>query len=219
MRDWTFVDAYDSVWGSGESGGEAELVTASIRRSGEPEGQDGDAVEMFGHACIAYRPADPDKGGVCQMLVGTMGGQAYAFATRDLRLSAVAPALGKGDMAIGAPTGKTTFISKADGSAAIFKKGETADAGISIEKDDRILMFNQWGTISLGPQGFMVSLATGQLFHLAPSGCQVMAPTFAAKCGNIALGVAASRPLAAAPITGTVGAGFCPTSPVLHIFV
>jgi hypothetical protein len=219
LNNLNFQDCYASEFGSDATGGAHEIPTVDVRRAGEEDGKDGEQVELFEHCCVAYRPADPTEDGACQVLTADAGGTPIAIASRDLRIGKATGALNAGDAAFASPVGKVAFRSNADGTGAVIQQGETADAFISFGKDGTLIFGNQYGQFELGPNGFQVCLANGTAFGLGPDGFSVFAATCALQSGSVALGVGASKPLAATAFTGTVGAGFAPTTPVLNVFV
>lgn len=209
------------MFGSAATGGAAEIVTLNTRSAGDTDGQTGDDVEYWSHGCMAYRPADPTGDGKCQVMTRQVGGRKIAVASQDSRAK-VFGALNKGDACFGSPTGGGMFRANADGSTGFRRvmKDGAADAYVNIEADGTIVFGNQWGQAELGENGWVVALKDSSFEQLsAKTGFVVSAPTCSLACGSVALGMGATKPLAAAPITGTVGTGFVAVAPVLNVFV
>lgn len=225
MGAWTanMVDVFDTVFGNESTNGGEEIVTLKLREAGAEDGQIADDTEMWGMGCCLYRPKAPDADGKCQALVAQIGPRKIAIATRDSRAGKRFGALNEGDAVFGSPTGGGMFRANDDGATSM-RVGDpdgTQKAWIAIEKGDgTILLGNKFGHIELGPEGFMVCLAgSPEYISLKPGEFTVSAPTCTIAGGSVALGVGASKPLAAAPITGTAGAGFVSLTPVLGVFV
>ena len=217
------MDAFATRYGGEATGGEEEIVTLSLREAGQEDGQNADDAEMWGEGCYLYRPKAPNDDGKCQALVAQIGPRKVAIATRDSRAGKRFGALNEGDAVFGSPTGGGMFRANDDGSTSmrVADPDGTQKAWIAIEKDDgTILLGNKFGHIELGPEGFMVCLAgSSEYLSLKPGEFTASAPTCTIAGGSVALGVGASKPLAAAPITGTAGAGFVSLTPVLGVFV
>lgn len=96
----------------------------------------------------------------------------------------------------------------------------TQKAFFAIEKDGTILIGNEWAHLEIGAEGFMICLkGSSEYLSLKPGEFVASAPNVSLAASAVALGLGAAVPLAAAPITGTVGAGFVPLKPVLNVFV
>jgi hypothetical protein len=198
-----FVDVFETLWGSTDTGGTGEVVTCQVRGAGEEDGQDARDVELWSQGCIAYRPAKPDGDGKCQLLTVPIGSQLLAIASRDSRADKATGALNEGDAAFCSPTGKVALRCNADGSCSMLKQGESADAYISIQKDGTILIGNEWVQLELGPNGFQVfNKVTGEAMALGGGFFNVVAPNGALQCGGLSLGVGAAVPLTFAPASG-----------------
>ena len=218
-----FSDVFSTMYGSEATGGTEEIVTLQLREAGAEDGQTADETEMWIQGCLLYRPADPDDDGKCQVLTAQIGPRKIALASRDSRAATSFGALNKGDAVFGSPTGKVMVRANADGSVGIRKSGDggAADSWVHIEKDGDIIIGNAAGQLELSSEnGFVVALGDSSFMQLsAKTGFVVSAPTCSLACGSVALGMGASKPLAAAPITGTAGAGFVSPTPVLNVFV
>jgi len=207
-----FVDVFETMYGSDASGGGASVVTCQVRDAGEPDGQDGRDVELWGMGCVVYRPAKPDANGKCQLLVTPIGSQPVAIASQDSRAAKAAGAMNEGDAAFCSPTGKVAVRCNADNSFAILRQGSAADAFFLIEKDGSIKFGNQWGMFTLDSDGFSMISAAGEALTLGGGSFQVLAAKGVIGTGTVALGATASRPLTFAPVSGIAG-------PAPNIFV
>lgn len=218
--DFNFSDVFETMYGSGPTGGGEEVVTFITRDAGTEDGQTADPVELWSQGCMAYRPADPDDAGKCQVLTAQIGPRRVGIATRDTRSSAAFGALNKGDAAFGSPTGGGMFRANADGSVGFRRAGKdgASDAWIHTESDGTHIFGNEWGQFELGKNGFVVALADGTYLEVK-AGEIVLGAANIKLPGTIGLGASPSVPLAPAPITGTVGAGFVSTVPINGIFV
>lgn len=224
MGAWTanFADVFDTVFGNESTSGGEEIVTLKLREAGAEDGQIADDTEMWGMGCALYRPKAPDDDGKCQALVAQIGPRKVAIATRDSRASKRFGALNEGDAVYGSPTGGGMFRANDDGSTSmrVADPDGTQKAFFAIEADGTLLLGNEWGHIELGAEGFMVCLkGSSEYLSLKPGEFTASAPACTLAGASVALGIGASKPLAAAPITGTVGAGFVPLTPVLNVFV
>lgn len=225
MGAWTpdFQDVFATLYGSDATGGGEEIVTLSLRAAGQEDGQDADDADAWGEGCYLYRPKAPNDDGKCQALVAQIGPRKVAIATRDSRAGKRFGAMNEGDAVFGSPTGGGMFRANDDGATSmrVADPDGTQKAWVALEKGDgTILIGNKFGHIELGPEGFMVCLAgSPEYLSLKPGEFTASAPTCTIAGGSVALGVGASKPLAAAPITGTAGAGFVSLTPVLGVFV
>ncbi len=209
--DIEFTDVAESQFGNDATDGKEEIVTCTLRYAGETDGQDELAAEVWCQYGFTSRPAAPSDSGKCQALTVDAAGKRIVVGSRDLRGADSHGALNAGDVAMWS-TGKNSIRCNADGSIAIHQIGESIDSGLSIEKDGTILIFNEWGTIELGKDGFKVLTASGtSSLELAPDHFQAMAPQGFLRCGCVGLGLAPSLPLctgagaAAVPIPYILG--------------
>lgn len=217
-----FSDVFETMYGSEATDGGGEVVTCQVRNPDEAEGQTGADVEMWGPACVVYRPAPPDAKGKCQLLTTPIGPSLVAIASRDSRTADATGAMNAGDAAFCSPTGKVALRANADGSIAMIKQGESVDSLVSIEKDGTILAANEFGQFELGPNGFQVMLPSGESIIVKKGKIQFSAPQIVLAGGSVALGIGAAVPLASVPtvpVTGTAGPGFVSPKPVLNILV
>lgn len=216
-------DVFATKFGTDATGGEEEIVTLSLRDAGEEDGQTSDEAEVYAMGCAMYRPADPDDDGKCQALTAQIGPRRIAICTRDSRAAKAFGALNKGDAVFGSPTGAGQFRANGDGSIGFRRTGKAGapDTWVHIEADGSIILGNEAGQFELSKEnGLLIALDGGVFLQLsAKTGFVVSAPTVSLAAGSVALGVGASTPLAVAPITGTVGAGFVSAKPVLNVFV
>ena len=217
-RDDDFSDVFDTMFGNTTTGGAAEIVTLNTRSAGDSDGQTGDDVEYWSHGCMVYRPADPDGDGKCQVMTRQVGGRKIAVASQDSRAK-VFGALNKGDACFGSPTGGGMFRANADGSTGFRRVGKdgAADAWRQTEKDGTQITGNEWGQYELSKEGFVVSLADGTFFQVK-AGEIICGAAKISLPGTVGLGPSPSVPLAPAPITGTVGAGFVSPVPITGVF-
>ena len=211
-------DIFESKWGSDDSGGDSTTLTASLRFAGTTSGTDELSAEVWGQYGFSSRPGKPDGTNRCQAIVGDLAGRRAVLFTRDTRGPKAHGDLNDGDVAVWS-VGKNSIRCNADGSIAILQMGASSDAFFIIEKDGSQIQGNQWGQIELGPDGFKVILASGEAFALGNGAAQFIAPKIGLMGGAVLLGAGAAVPLAAVPITGTVGAGFVSAKPVANIFV
>lgn len=226
MSDWTFVDAFASIWGNESTDGAAEVVTCQTREVGQ-DGGVGDAnVELWGAGCVVFRPAPPDDDGKCQLLTVQIGAQQYAVGANDSRAANATGALNPGDAAFCSPTGKVALRANANGSISLIKQGEKADAYISIQKDGTIVIGNQWGQLEIGKNGVVWAGADSSAMQINKAAFQVISDMAALNVGSIAFGVAACAGLGVplcfvptVPTTGTVGPGFVCAKLVQFIYV
>jgi hypothetical protein len=219
-----FSDVFASMYGSEATGGAGEIVTCHVRNAGEADGdgQTGTDVEMWGPACVVFRPKAPDAKGKCQLLTTPIGPALIAIGSRDSRTADATGAMNAGDAAFCSPTGKVALRCNDDGSIAMIKQGETSDSYHVCEADGSWKTGNEWGQYSLGPDGFKVILAGGQAFSLTEKGFTLIAPDANFCVGTIELGLGAAVPLCAnplTPITGSIVPGFCSVKPTVNIFV
>lgn len=215
---------FGATYSTAASGGDATLVTASIRDGDDEDGQTGHDVEVWGQAPVLYRPADPDDKGSCQALTTLIGGTPVCLATRDLRAVDAMPALGPGDAAFVCPTGRGGFFTKTDGSMGLLQRGVggAKDALLVFEPDGTFSITTPHGQIVLGPDGFQVILANGQCIGLGENDFTVTGTSANIATSSVALGIGASVPLAAAPLTVAAtggGPGFYSPVPITGIFV
>jgi len=206
--DW--YDISETKWGSSDTGGEAEVVTCTLRAAGESDGQVELAADVWGAYGLSYRPASPKAGAVCQAITYTAGGKRHVIATRDTRGGDCHGALNDGDVALWS-VGKNSVRCNADGSIAIHQIGSEVDAGISVEKDGTILIFNEFGQIELGKNGFQVFTKDGGAIALGNGSFQTISKTAAwLRSGSVLLGPSPTKPLttgsgAAVPIPYILG--------------
>lgn len=195
--DW--YDISETKWGSSDTGGEAEVVTCTLRAVGESEGQVELAADVWGAYGLSYRPASPKDGAVCQAVCYTAGGKRHVIATRDTRGGEIHGALNDGDMCMWS-VGKNMLRCNADGAIAMIQRGLTddarLDARVGIEPDGTIVLSNEFGQAELGANGFVVTLASGEQFQIGPGVFNVGAPTISLK-GAASIGVAPVNPVAA----------------------
>lgn len=206
--DW--CDCFDSHFGADETNGGPEVATADVRLVGSTDGAYATGCELWAHYGFAYRPPDPDGDKRCQAIVYDAGGTRIILASRDVRGADSHGALNKGDVALWS-TGKNTFRLNAGGGISMLQQTDDADASISIEKDGTIILANRYGAMSLGADGFTVTLATGEQIALGEAIFQAFAPQGFVRCGVVGLGPAPSKPLdtgagaAAVPIPYILG--------------
>lgn len=201
-----FADVFETMWGSDPAGGKAEVVTANLRAVGEESGVDARDVEIIGHAPLVYRPAPPTKEGRCQALTVRFGGRTFILGTQDSRSNEATGALGEGDVALCSPTGKNVLRLNATGEAgiALVQQTDGDDAGIAIQRDGKILIYNEWGVLEIGPDGFFVTVKDKGQIQLDDGGAALIAK-------RVGLGPAPSKPLctgagaAAVPIPYLLG--------------
>lgn len=215
--DW--YDVSESHFGADPTGGAEEIVTVDLRAAGEQDGTDANAAEVWaGGYGFTSRPAAPDGDKACQAIAVDAAGKRIVIAMRDTRGADAHGALNAGDVAMWS-TGKNAIRLNADKSIGIIQQGDDSDAALSIEPDGTIILRNAYGQIELGPNGFQVFTKTGEAFQLGAGSANFLAPTFAAQCGTIALGVGAAVPLTIPnPATGGTGT-FVLAKPVLNVFV
>jgi len=185
--DW--VEVSESNWGATATDNGPAIATASIRLAGETDGQDQTNAEIWSHYGFSYRPSKPSAGGKCDAIAQHVAGKRIITATRDMRGAVCHGALNEGDVAMWS-TGKNTIRCNADGSIALLQQGASTDAGISIEKDGKIILFNQWGQLELGPNGLIVVTKGGSALELADDHFQVLSPQCFVRGGLVALGMA-----------------------------
>lgn len=216
---------FAATYSAEASGGEATLVTASLRDGDDDEGQTGHTVEVWGQAPVVYVPDDPDDGGRCQALTVQLGGNPVAIATRDLRAAKAVPGLSKGDAAFCCPTGRVTFLAKKDGTVGMMQRGEgeTPDSLVLLEPDGAFSVTTPFGQIILDAQGFRVIGPNGEAMGLGANDFTVTATSASLACASVALGVGAAVPLAVAPLlpaaTPPGVTGFFLPKPVANIFI
>lgn len=213
MSAFDFADVFESMWGNA-SPTSGEMATVNLREVGETSGIDAKGCEMWGPAPLVYRPAPPDADGKCQALTTEIGGRTIVLGTQDPRSAKATGALNTGDVALCSPTGKNVLRLNATGEAGIALVQQTKgdDAGIAIQRDGTIVLYNQWGIIELGSGGFVVTLKTGQQMSLDATAFQCVAPQGFVRCGVVGLGVAPAVPLTFAAPSGVA-------KPAPNIFV
>lgn len=200
---FSFADVFASRYGAEASGGEAELVTLSLRDAGEEDGQDDDDVEVWSMAPVLYRPAAPDDKGKCQVVTTDVGGQKMALASRDLRAATAAGALNEGDAAFCCPSSKVALRCNADNSIALMQQGESADAFITIQPDGTIVMGNAYGQLEIGPNGVQMFAADGTSMTLGGGAFHVLASQAFVQAGVVGMGPTGGKvPLTFAPTSG-----------------
>jgi len=209
--DW--YDISETKWGSSDTGGEAEVVTCTLRAAGESDGQVELAADVWGAYGLSYRPASPKAGAVCQAITYTAGGKRHVIATRDTRGGDIHGALNDGDVCLWS-VGKCMVRCNADGAIAMIQRGLTddarLDARVGIEPDGTIILSNEWLQIEAGKNGFVVTLATGEQLQLGAQFFQAVAAQGFMRTGVVGLGPAPSKPLttgsgAAVPIPNILG--------------
>jgi hypothetical protein len=198
---FNYQDVFESAYGSEATGGAGEIVTCSTREPEQTEGQTGTDVEMWGPACVVFRPKAPDAKGKCQLLTTPIGPALIAIGSRDSRTAEATGAMNAGDAAFCSPTGKVALRCNDDGSISLLKQGENFDSVFSIEKDGTILGTNEWCQFEAGPNGFQVMLPTGESIIVKPGKIQLAAPQVVLNGAVVALGIGASVPLGAIPAT------------------
>ena len=215
--DW--YDVSESHFGADPTGGAEEIVTVDLRAAGEQDGTDANAAEVWaGGYGFTSRPAAPDGDKACQAIAVDAAGKRIVIAMRDTRGADAHGALNAGDVAMWS-TGKNAVRCNADGTIAALQQGESTDAGWIFEKDGSFKLFGPFGQMELGPNGFVVTLATGEQFAIGGSALSLVASTVALQAGTIALGVGASMPLTIPnPATGGTGTFVLPKL-VPNIFV
>ena len=215
-----FYSVFSSDFSTEATDGTIELVTCQLRDVGEEEGSDAEDVEIWSHGPIVYRPDDPSDDGECQALVMDEAGKKLILATRDTRIAALAGAFNAGDAAFcGAGPKCPRLLTKKSGAVTLYQTGDTVDSYCGIDDDGSIVMGNQWGALSIGPDG--ITLQWGSLgICLNATGVTITGPIINLQGGGIYLGVGASVPLAVAPLVPvTGGVGFGVTKPTLNIFI
>lgn len=216
------ADIFESKWSADEAGGEAEVLTCSLREAGEADGTNERDAEVWGQYGFTSRPKAPDEDGKCQALTSMVGGRKAVIATRDTRGPANHGALKEGDVAMWS-VGKNAVRCNADGSIALLKQGESEDSGIVIDKDGALSIFTPFGIIQLNADGFAVILKEGgTCLSLTKSDITLSGTKCSLSAGVIALGVGAAVPLAVQPTvvpTGTISPAFAATKPTPNIFV
>lgn len=205
-------DVFDSDYSDKATGGKGEIATVSIRECGEDEGTSFKDAEIWGHAPLLYRPGDKDDKGACQALTENIGGRMAVVGTKDARAAEASGALKKGDVALVNPWGgKCCLRLNADRSMALLQQGDDDDAGISFEKDGTIILFNKYGQMELGPNGFQVFTAAGEALKVGGGVFQTVSSQAFIMAGCVGLGPAPSKPLctgagpAAVPIPYILG--------------
>lgn len=210
MADADYYDVPESAFDNEPTGGKQQVASCNLRLAGEQDGTDEKKAEMWGHYGLAYRPAAPSGDDRCQAMAVLVSGKRVVTSTRDLRGASCHGALNAGDVALWS-VGKNTLRLNADGSCSLLKQGDTADSGISIEKDGAIRLFNQWGSISLDSDGLTIVLASGEALQLGGGAFQALATQGFIRAGVVGLGPAPSKPLctgsgpAAVPIPYILG--------------
>lgn len=199
-----FYDIFETGFGSSATGGAVELVTCQIRRAGEEEGVDARDVEIWGHYGFTSRPAAPDGAKRCQTIAADIGGRKVALWTSDVRGSEHFGKLSAGDVALWS-VGKNALRLNNDGSIAAINRTNNADSLMMIEKNGQITMLNEWGKMTLGPEGFSVVLSNGAMFSLTKTGFTVQCQQLSLNTSSVGLGVGAAVPLSAVflPIPGS----------------
>jgi hypothetical protein len=215
---------FGATYGADASGGDATLVTATLRDGSDTDGQVGHDAEVWGVACVVYRPDDPDDAGACQALTTQVGGTPVCLGTRDLRAVGAIPSLSRGDAAFVCPTGRGGVIVQKDGTITLLQRGKNGepDALLVIEPDGAFNLLNPFGQMVLDADGWRVILKTGECMSLGDKQFLVSATTASISTATVALGVGAASPLAAVPLlpVATGGpAGFYSPVPVASIFV
>lgn len=215
---------FGATYSTAASGGDATLVTTSLRDGDDEEGQTGHEAEVWGVAPVVYVPDDPTDAGACQALTTDIGGQPVCLGTRDLRAVGAIPALGRGDAAFVCPTGRGGVIVQKDGSITLLQRGTGGrkDALLVMEPDGAFNVSTPFGQIVLDADGFRVILASGECFTLGGTQFVASATSISLSGATVGLGVGASVPLAAVPLTPAAtggGPGFYSPVPVTRIFV
>ncbi len=202
MSAFDFTDVFESLWGSDPTGGKGEVATVNLREAGEEEGATEDGLEVWGTGCVVYRPAKPTDKGKCQAMVASVGGRRVVVATQDLRANECTGAMNDGDAAFCSPTGRNVLKMGGAGGIHLVQQTDSDDASIAIEKDGTILQANQYGVVELGPNGFVVTLASGEQFQLTQGYAQIVAPQAFMRAGCVGLGLAPAVPLTFAAPSG-----------------
>lgn len=210
MADIDYFEIPETAFDSDPTGGKQKVASCNLRLAGEQDGTDEKKAEMWGHYGLAYRPALPVGDDRCQAMAVVVSGKRVVTATRDLRGADCHGALNAGDVALWS-VGKNTLRLNADGSCSLLKQGDTADSGISIEKDGSIRIFSPFGMMTLDENGWSFFTASGQAMVLNKEAFQVLAPQAFLQAGVVGLGPAPSKPLctgagpAAVPIPYILG--------------
>lgn len=223
-RSLQYSTLFGATYGTTASGGASTLVTASMRDGDDEDGQTGHDVEVWGVAPVLYVPDDPDKDGGCQALTTLIGGTPVCIGTRDLRAVRAIPGLAKGDAAFVCPTGSSGVIAQKDGTLTLLQRGKggRADALLTLQADGAFNVTTPFGQIVLDAKGFRVIGPNGEAMGLGANDFTVTATTMSLAGATVALGVGASVPLAALPLTVAAtggGPGFYSPTPVTRIFV
>jgi hypothetical protein len=191
---------FGATYADAAAGGEATLVTASLRDGDDEDGQVGHEAEVWGVAPVVYLPDDPDADGACQALTTLIGGTPVCLGTRDLRAVKAIPGLGKGDAAFVCPTGRGGFLSKKDGTMGLMQRGADggSDSLLLLEPDGAFNLTTPHGQIVLDAEGFRIILANGQAFNLGGENFTVTGIGANIETATVALGMGAAVPLQAA---------------------